>query len=193
MKASALGCAVAALVVAACASKPDVVELTPKGPTAEELYLGRFQMINGRTPTLAEKRRWEGEVEERVYAYLRQHPELRDTPRYSDFHMWWQVTKGSTPAEVRLLLEEPLEKTTDLERMAALAEWQWGEIYKQAREAWFYPPRWVIFFDEAGVVAIVHRVPSPSPWWLSGLGWDVGRATDASPRIPGEETWLRSR
>ena len=183
MKASSLWCVLAALMAAGCASKPDVVELTPKGPTAEELYLGRFHMINGRAPTFAEKRRWEGEVEERVYTYLRQHPEMRQTDRYSDFHMWWQVTKGSTPAEVRLLLEDPLEKTTDPERMAALAEWQWSEIYSKAKEAWFYPPTWVIFFDEGSVVAIVHRVPGSSRKWLSGLGGRAGGVSRETKRV----------
>ena len=165
MKASLLpGVLPAVLLAAACAtSKLDVVEVTPKGPTAEELHLTRFAVINGRAPSFDEKRRWEAEVEERVFAYLRQHPELEQTSRYSEFRFWWQVTTGSTPAEVRVLLQEPAEQTVDPARMAALAERQWPEVEPKAKEAWFYAPAWVIYFDDAGVVAIVHKVSSLTP------------------------------
>lgn len=153
----------AALMSVGCAAKVDVVELTPKGPSAEDLYLERSWAINGRAPTFTEKRRWEAGVEERVYAYLRQHPELEHTARYSDFRLWWQVTTGSTPAEVRVLLEEPAEQTVDRARMAVLAERQWVEVQAKAKEAWFYPPAWVIYFDETSVVGIVHRVSGAAP------------------------------
>lgn len=148
----------AALMAVGCAAKVDVVELTPKGPSAEDLYLERSWATNGRAPTFEEKRRWEAEVEERVYAYLGQHPELEHTARYSDFRLWWQVTTGSTPAEVRVLLEEPAERTIDRARMAVLADRQWDGVQVKAKEAWFYPPDWVIYFDETSVVGIVHRV-----------------------------------
>ena len=157
------GLLLALLMAAACATKRDVVELTPRGPSAEELYQERFRAINGRTPNFGEKRRWESEVEERVYTYLRQHPELEQTSRYSDFRFWWQVTTGSTPAEVRVLLQEPGEQTIDPARMAALAEHQWAEIQDKAKEAWFYPPAWIIYFDETNVVGIVHKVSSIAP------------------------------
>ena len=47
--------------------------------------------------------------------------------------------------------------------MAALAERHWGEIQGKAKEAWFYPPAWVIYFDDASVVGIVHNVSSMAP------------------------------
>jgi hypothetical protein len=152
-----------ASLAAGCAHKLDVVELTSKGPSAEELFQARSLVINGRTPNFDERRRWEADTEDRVFAYLREHPELEQTSRYSDFRFWWQVTNGSTPAEVRVLLQEPAEQTIDPARMAALAERQWGEIQDKAKEAWYYPPAWIIFFDESSVVAIVHRVSSMEP------------------------------
>jgi hypothetical protein len=155
--------ALAALMAAGCGTGSEVVELTPKGPSAEDLYLSRAYAINGRAPTLAEKRSWESEVEERVYAYLRQHPELEQTSRYSDFRVRWRVAAGSTPAEVLVLLEEPAEQTIDPARMAVLAERQWSEIESKAREAWVYPPAWTIYFDDTSVVAVVHRVTSGAP------------------------------
>ena len=153
----------ALLAVACSTSKLDVVEVTPRGPTAEELHTNRFVAINGRPPSFDEKRHWEGVMEDRVYAYLRAHPELEQTTRYSEFRFWWQVTNGSTPDEVRVLLEDPTEQTVDPARMAALAERQWTEIAPKAKEAWFYSPDWVIYFDDTAVVAIVHKVSSATP------------------------------
>jgi len=96
--------------------------------------------------------------------YLREHPELEQTTRYSEFRFWWQVTNGSTPDEVRVLLEEPGEQTIDPVQMAALAGPQWNEIQtKTIKEAWFYPPAWVLYFDDTSVVAIVHKVSSMAP------------------------------
>ena len=152
-----------ALLAACSTSHLDVVEVTPKGPTAEELHLTRFVTTNGRTPTFDEKRHWEAEVEDRVYAYLRQHPEMEQAPRYSEFRFWWQVTKGSTPAEVLVLLEDPTEQTVDPAEMAALAERHWPDIGPKAKEAWLYSPAWVLFFDDSAVVAIVHKVSSNAP------------------------------
>lgn len=162
MKARALSSVVlAALAAGACAvGRLDKVELTTQGPSAEEFFVTRSYALNGRAPNFGEKQRWEGEMEERVYAYLRDHPELERTSRYSDFRFWWQVTTGSTPAEVSVLLSEPQEKTIDAPRMAALAERQWTEIQSKAKEAWFYAPAWVIYFDDTSVVAMVHRVSS---------------------------------
>ena len=153
----------AALLAAACAGKLDVVELTTKGPSAEEFFVARSHAINGRSPSFDERRRWESEVDERVYAYLREHPELQQTTRYSEFRFWWQITTGSTPAEVRVLLAEPQEQTIDPARMAVLAERHWTEIQPRAKEAWVYPPAWTIYFDDTGVVAMVHRVSAAAP------------------------------
>ena len=153
----------AALVAGACASTLEVVELTSKGPSAEDLHRERFLAINGRSPTFDEKRRFEAEVEERVFTYLRQHPELEQTTRYSEFRFWWQVTTGSTRDEVLVLLQEPTEQTIDPARMAALAERQWPEIQDKVREAWLYAPRWTVYFDDKSVVAIVRRVSVTAP------------------------------
>ncbi|HEV8437157.1 MAG TPA: hypothetical protein VGT40_03590 [Methylomirabilota bacterium] len=149
---------VLALLAAGCAGRLDTVELTPRGPTAEDLFVARSQAINGRAPSFDEKRQWSSQVEDRVFAYLREHPELQQTSRYSDFRFWWQVTTGSTPAEVRVLLEEPHEQTIDPARMAALADRHWNGVRPRATEAWVYEPAWTIYFDDRGVVGMVHRV-----------------------------------
>jgi hypothetical protein len=154
---------VAAVVASGCAAELDLVERTTHGPTAEELMLARSVAINGRAPSFEERRYWEREVEERVYAYLRDHPELQQSPRYTEFRFLWQVTPASTAAEVRVLLQEPQERTVDPARMAALAARHWGEMRSKVKEAWVYEPAWTIYFDDKGVVAIVHRVSSITP------------------------------
>ena len=75
-----------------------------------------------------------------------------------EFRFWWQVGRGNTPEEVRVLLEEPQEQTADPARMAALAEKQWPQVQGKAKEAWVYQPGWVIYFDETSVVGMVRRV-----------------------------------
>ena len=122
MNIALVGCVLLAVVTTGClTSKLDKVEQSSRGPTAEELFVTRSYSINGRAPTFEERRAWESEVEDRVFKYLREHPELQQTTRYSDFRFWWQVTKGNTAAEVRVLLEDPPERTVDPARMAALA------------------------------------------------------------------------
>ncbi len=150
-------------VTAGCVTELDKVERTTRGPSAEALMLARSYAMNGRAPDFEEKRHWERAVEERVYAYLRDHPELQQATRYTEFRFLWQVTPGSTAAEVRVLLEEPQEQTIDPARMAALAERHWSEMRSKVKEAWVYEPAWAIYFDDAGVVAIVNRVSSVAP------------------------------
>jgi hypothetical protein len=153
----------ASLLAGACAGRMETVEYTTRGPSADDLFTARSYAVNGRAPSFDEKRQWEGRVEERVYQYLRDHPELQQSSRYTDFRFWWLVTTGSTPAEVRVLLEEPQEQTVDPARMAALAQRHWSEIQPKAKEAWVYPTAWVLYFDDAGVIAMVHRVSSVAP------------------------------
>ena len=61
-------------------------------------------------------------MDEKVFKYLREHPELENTSRYSEFRFWRQVTTGSTPGEVKVLLGEPRERTIDPALMASLGK-----------------------------------------------------------------------
>jgi hypothetical protein len=148
-----------ALVVVACAA-PEVIERLSRGPRAEEILLARSLEVNNRPPSFDEKRYWEDRLDARISRYLREHPELQQTTRYSDFRFWKQVMPGSTREEVRVLLEEPDEKTIDPALMAALAAQHWPRIQRRATEAWVYPLGWVLYFDEKGVVEVVRRGPA---------------------------------
>lgn len=146
------------LLLAGCAAPLETVERTAHGPKAEALFITRSFLTNGREPTFDERRMWEDRMDDRVSRYLRAHPEMERTPRYSDFRFWRQVSLGSARGEVRALLEEPEEETVDPALMAALAKQHWPEVSRRAREAWVYPPGWVIYFDEGGVTDVVRRM-----------------------------------
>lgn len=154
--------AAALLLAAAGCVSTDVVERTTRGPLAQEFLVARSYEVNGRAPNFEEKRYWEDQIDSRISKYLREHPELQQTTRFSDFRFWKQVTPGSTPAEVKVLLEDPSEQTIDPALMAALAERHWSAIRPKAKEAWVYPLGWVLYFDDKGVIEMIRRVSTIS-------------------------------
>lgn len=145
----------------ACAMTQPVLERTSRGPNAEEFFIQQSFAANGRAPSFDEKRVWQDQMDEKVFTYLREHPELEGTSRYSEFRFWRQVAPGSTPGEVKVLLGEPREQTLDPALMAALGEQHWTTVRTTAKEAWVYPLGWVVFFDDKGVVVDMLRRVSP--------------------------------
>lgn len=146
------------LVVSACMTPPPVLERTNRGPNAEEFFVQQSYATNGRPPNFDEKRIWQDQMDEKVKKYLREHPEIENTARYTEFRFWRQVAPGSTPGEVKVLLGEPREQTIDPDMMAFLGEQHWVAVRSTAKEAWVYPLGWVVFFDDAGVVEMLRRV-----------------------------------
>ena len=162
----AAGAALALLGVSlttGCASGPggDTIVRTGTGPNAKEVFTTRTVMAYGRGPSFDETRRWQDQVDERVFRYLRDHPEIERAERYSDFRFYRQVTPGSTRGEVRALLDDPDERTIDGALMAVLAGGNWTGMQGKAREAWVYPGGWVLYFDDKAVVDITRRGPPP--------------------------------
>jgi hypothetical protein len=156
------GLAAAALVAVACSSVTEpTLERTTRGPNAEEFFIAQSVASNGRPPSFDEKRVWQDQMDEKVFKYLREHPELESTSRYSEFRFWRQVAPGSTPGEVKVLLGEPREQTIDPALMGALGEQHWTAIRPTAKEAWVYPLGWVVFFDDKGAVVDMLRKVSP--------------------------------
>jgi hypothetical protein len=150
--------ALAALLTSSCTMGEPVLERTSRGPSAEEFFIQQSYAVNGRAPNFDEKRVWQDQMDAKVFKYLREHPELESTSRYSEFRFWRQVTTGSTPGEVRVLLGEPRERTIDPALMASLGEQHWQAVRGTAQEAWVYPLGWVVFFDDKGVVDLLRRV-----------------------------------
>jgi hypothetical protein len=151
----------AALLTAACAATQPTLERTSRGPSAEEFFIQQSVAANGRPPSFDEKRVWQDQMDEKVFRYLREHPELESTSRYSEFRFWRQVAPGSTPGEVKVLLGEPREQTIDQALMGVLGERHWVALRATAKEAWVYPLGWVVYFDDKGVVVDMLRKVSP--------------------------------
>jgi hypothetical protein len=145
------------LLAGACASAPPVVENTNRGPMAAEMQIVRSFNANGREPGWDEKRQFEEQLEERVFKYLREHPEIENDARYSSFRFWRQVTIGSTKEEVRILLEEPDQRTIDPALMASLSRRHWTQVQTKAKEAWVYPLGWVLYMDDKAVVSMIRE------------------------------------
>ena len=135
----------------------DTPERMGRGPRAEELFWARVASVSGREPTFDERRQFVDRMDDRVFKYLREHPEIEQKIYYSEFRFWRQVSEGCTPDEVKTLLDEPLEQTIDPARMGVLAKQQWGDVRNGAKEAWVYPLGWILFFDEKVVVAMLRR------------------------------------
>jgi len=143
-------------LVIACATPQPVIEQTTRGPIAQEIQIARSFAANGRDMGWDEKRHYEEQLEERVFKYLREHPDLQNETRYSTFRFWRQVSVGSTKDEVKVLLEDPDERTIDPALMAALARRHWSQVQGKAREAWVYPLGWVLYIDDKAVVSMIR-------------------------------------
>jgi hypothetical protein len=153
------GLAAAGLLAAGCSSMTQpTLERTTRGPNAEEFFIAQSVATNGRPPSFDEKRVWQDQMDEKVFKYLREHPELESTSRYSEFRFWRQVAPGSTPGEVKVLLGEPREQTIDPALMGALGEQHWVALRATVKEAWVYPLGWVVYFDDKGVVEMLRKV-----------------------------------
>ena len=138
--------------------KTDIPERMGRGPRAEEMFYAKVSAASNREPNFDEKRQFKDQMDEKVFKYLRDHPEIEQTTRYSEFRFWRQVSEGSTPGEVRALLDEPLEQTTDPALMKMKAKVHWAQISTKAKEAWTYPLGWVLYFDDKGVTDMIRRV-----------------------------------
>ena len=157
MRALRTACVVAAgLMAVACATSQPVIEQTTRGPIAQEIQIARSFAANGRNMGWDEKRHYDEQMEEKVFKYLREHPELQNETRYSTFRFWRQVSVGSTKEEVKLLLEDPDERTIDPALMASLARRHWSQVEGKAKEAWVYPLGWVLYIDDKAVVSMIR-------------------------------------
>jgi hypothetical protein len=124
---------------------------------AAEMHIVRSLNANGREPGWDEKRQFQDQLEERVFKYLREHPEIENDTRYSSFRFWRQVSIGSTKEEVRILLEEPDQRTIDPALMASLSRRHWSQVQGKAKEAWVYPLGWVLYLDDKAVVSMIRE------------------------------------
>lgn len=150
-----LACVVA--VLAACATlKPPVQQRTTQGPTAEELWLYKTVLANGRQPNFDERRYWEDDIDERIARYLRAHPEAANSLDVSTFRFFRRAAVGQTKDQITILLGPPLAATTDPAEMEKAARKFWPDIKGRVKEAWAYPLGWHVYFADAKVVEITQ-------------------------------------
>jgi hypothetical protein len=149
-----------ALVVAGCAAiKPPIDQRSTQGPTAQEMLEERVLMQAGRDPTFEEKRQWDVEMEEKIGAYLREHPDRASALDVSTFRFTRQVTVGMDKEQVLILLGAPVLVSGDQAQMEKIARGYWSSIKGNATEVWVYPLGWNMFFAGQRLVDITQYVP----------------------------------
>jgi hypothetical protein len=135
---------------------PPVEQRTTHGPSAEEFFIYRSLLANGRQPNFDERRHWEDQVELQIGQYLRQHPEFANSLEVSTFRFYRRAAVGMSKEQVMILLGPPEGVTTDAAQMEKIARKYWSNIKGNATEAWVYPLGWSFYFAGPRVVDITQ-------------------------------------
>lgn len=156
-----LRAALALALLAGCASQKDVVQRATEGPTADEIYLARFQKGYGRGPTFDETMAWRADFDNKVTEYVNRQPGMVASPRVSQFRVQRRVAVGMTKEEVSLLVGLPDAIVSDEKLMEAAARQFWPEVRKRAKEMWAYPAGWQLYFDgdRLADLTVLGRLP----------------------------------
>jgi hypothetical protein len=161
--AALVGCAllvVCALMLGGCFARRQAVEQrSTQGPTSEQMLNLRVMLESGRQPTFEEKRQWEGQIDEKISAYLREHPDKANALDVSTFRYLRQVTVGMDKEQVLILLGAPASVSGDQAQMEKIARRYWTTIKGNATEVWVYPLGWNMFFAGQRLIDITQYVP----------------------------------
>jgi len=151
---------ICALVAGGCFVRRQAVEQrSTQGPTSAQMLNLLIMLESGRQPTFEEKRQWDGHVEERVSAYLRQHPDKASALDVSTFRYLRQVTVGMDKEQVLILLGAPASVSGDEAQMEKIARGFWTVIKGNATEVWVFPLGWNLFFAGQRLIDITQYVP----------------------------------
>jgi hypothetical protein len=143
--------------LAACAALGRPLEQrTTHGPSADEFFILRTLLANGREPTFDERRYWEDQLDEQIGRYLRGHPEAASSLDVSTFRFYRRAAVGMTKGQITILLGTPQVTTTDQAEMEKLARKFWPDLKTRAKEAWSYPLGWSLYFADDRVVDITQ-------------------------------------
>ena len=149
-----------ALVMGGCTMRRGPVEQrSTQGPTSTQMLNLRVLTASGREPTFEERRQWDSQVEEKISAYLRAHPEKASALDVSTFRYVRQVTVGMDKEQVLILLGAPVSVTGDQAQMEKVARRYWSDIKGNATELWVYPLGWNMFFAGQRLIDITQYVP----------------------------------
>jgi hypothetical protein len=130
-----------------------------QGPTAQQMLNYRMKAEAGREPTFEEQRQWDTQVEEKISAYLRQHPDKANALDASTFRFLRQVAVGQDKEQVLILLGAPVSVSGDQAQIEKIARRYWTNIKGNATEVWTYPLGWNLFFAGQKLVDITQYVP----------------------------------
>ncbi len=146
------------LAAAACASTGSAVveQRTTQGPQAEELWVYRVTLANGREPTFEERLHWERQLDLAISRYLAKDQEYANSPGVLTFRSVRQAEVGMSKEQVVILLGAPQRTTTDMGEIEKLAGKYWPDVQTQATEAWVYPMGWRLYFAGVRLVDITQ-------------------------------------
>ena len=142
-----------------CATRMGVDQRTTQGPTAVQMFNLKIMGENGREPTFEEKRVWDQQIEERISAYLRAHPEKANALDVSTFRFLRQAVVGMDKEQILILLGPPTVVSGDQAQMEKIARRYWPQIQGSATEVWVYPLGWNMFFAGPRLIDITQFVP----------------------------------
>jgi hypothetical protein len=153
--------ALVALAAAGCIPRRGPVEQrSTQGPTSTQMLNLRVLSEAGREPTFEERRQWDSQVEDKISAYLREHPEKASALDVSTFRYLRQVAVGMDKEQVLILLGAPVLVSGDQAQMEKIARVYWPQIKGNATEVWVYPLGWNMFFAGQRLIDITQYVPA---------------------------------
>lgn len=144
-----------AFVIAGCAHKA-LEQRTTEGLTADQMFVLRVQLQNGREPSWEERQTWLDGLEQRISDYLNQHPDVANAFSVSKFRAERRASVGMTKEQVQILLGSPTEITTEAPRIETIARKYWPDIRDRATEAWLYPLGWNLYFGGDRLIDITQ-------------------------------------
>ena len=147
---------VVGVMLAACASARVVEQRTTQGPSAEQLWMWRVMVANGREPSFEERRYWEDRMTLAIDDYLRRHPEFANSLQVSTFRFLRQTEVGMSNEQILILLGPPLAVTADAGQIEKAARRYWAQIQGNATEAWAYPLGWTFYFAGPRLIDITQ-------------------------------------
>jgi hypothetical protein len=162
--ASLLAVVACALILGACAmlaKHREVEQRTTQGPTAQQMFNLRTMTESGREPTFEERRQWDEQIEQRISAYLTQHPDKANAVDVSTFRFLRQSAVGMDKEQILLLLGGPVAVSGDQAQIEKIARRYWPMIQGNATEVWVYPLGWNMFFAGQRLVDITQYIAPP--------------------------------
>jgi hypothetical protein len=156
-----LALVVSAVAVGGCITRPQTIEQrATTGPTSEQMLNLKVMAAAGREPSFEEKRQWDAQVEEKISAYLREHPDKANALDLSQFRFYRQAAVGMDKEQIMILLGPPVRVTGDQGQMEKIARGYWAAVRGNATEAWVYPLGWNLFFAGQKLIDITQYVPA---------------------------------